>query len=65
MKINNPDNLLSSSLNNNQIKYVIPNNSSFEQKIKTLFREHYNKDVIFEKQDLINEEAAIYILKEK
>lgn len=65
LKVNNPDNLLSSSLNNGQIKFVIPNGSSFEQKIKTLFKEHYNKDIIFEKQDLLNEEAAIYILKEK
>lgn len=64
LNIKNEDNLLSESLDNKQIKFVIADNSSAYNYIKKLFEEHYNKNVYFEKEKELSQSMAIYNLRE-
>lgn len=63
LNVSDSNNLLSSALDSDNIKFVLPEKSGLMEKVKTLFKEHYNKDVNFMFQDKIDEEVNVYVLR--
>ena len=63
LKIANADNLLSESVNNEKIKFIMPEESSAEIYIKNIFKEHYNRNVYFMKEKNLPEKIGIYSLR--
>ena len=45
------------------IKFVLPEKSGLMEKVKILFKEHYNKDVNFMFQEKVDEEVNVYVLR--
>ena len=63
LNVSDSNNLLSSALDSDNIKFVLPEKSGLMEKVKTLFKEHYNKDVNFIFQEKVDEEVNVYVLR--
>ena len=63
LNVSDSNNLLSSALDSDNIKFVLPEKSGLMEKVKTLFKEHYNKDVNFMFQEKVDEEVNVYVLR--
>ena len=63
LNVSDSNNLLSSALDSDNIKFVLPEKSGLMEKVKTLFKEHYNKDVKFMFQEKVDEEVNVYVLR--
>ena len=63
LNVSDSNNLLSSALDSDNIKFVLPEKSGVMEKVKILFKEHYNKDVNFMFQEKVDEEVNVYVLR--
>ena len=63
LNVSDSNNLLSSALDSDNIKFVLPEKLGLMEKVKTLFKEHYNKDVNFIFQEKVDEEVNVYVLR--
>ena len=61
--VKDPDNILSSAVNSENIKFILPKDSSAFDKIRVLFKENYNRDAYFVKESDISNDMNIYILR--
>ncbi|MGX7112132.1 hypothetical protein [Gemella cuniculi] len=61
--IDDKDNLLSSAENNKNIKFIMDKDAAFQEQVRILFKEHYNKNVYFEKESDLAEQRGIYSLR--
>ena len=61
--VKDPDNILSSAVNSENIKFILHKESSSFDKIRVLFKENYNRDVYFVKESDISNDMNIYILR--
>ena len=57
------NNILSSAVNSDNIKFILPKDSSVFDKIRVLFKENYDKDVYFVKESDISNDMNIYKLR--
>ena len=55
------NNMLSSAVNSDNIKFILPKDSSVFDKIRVLFKENYNRDVYFIKESDVSKDMNIYI----
>lgn len=63
LKIVNEDNLLSESVNNTKIKFIMSEESSTKIYVKNIFKEHYNRNVYFMKEKNLPEKMGVYSLR--
>lgn len=61
--VKDTNNILSSAVNSDNIKFILPKDSSTFDKIRVLFKENYNRDVYFVKESDISNDMNIYILR--
>ena len=61
--VKDTNNILSSAVNSDNIKFILPKDSSSFDKIRVLFKENYDKDVYFVKESDILNDMNIYILR--
>ena len=62
-RVKDTNNILSSAVNSDNIKFILPKDSSSFDKIRVLFKENYDKDVYFVKESDILNDMNIYILR--
>ena len=55
--------IISSAVNSNNIKFILSSDSSVFDKIRVLFKENYNRDVYFVKESDITNDINIYLLR--
>ena len=61
--VKDTNNILSSAVNSDNIKFILLKNSSAFDKIRVLFKENYDRDVYFVKESDISNDMNIYILR--
>lgn len=61
--VKDTNNILSSAVNSNNIKFILSSDSSVFDKIRVLFKENYNRDVYFVKESDITNDMNIYLLR--
>ena len=61
--VKDTNNMLSSAVNSDNIKFILPKDSSVFDKIRVLFKENYNRDVYFIKESDVSKDMNIYILR--
>ena len=61
--VKDTNNILSSAVNSDNIKFILSKDSSSFDKIRVLFKENYDKDVYFVKESDILNDMNIYILR--
>ena len=61
--VKDTNNILSSAVNSNNIKCILPNDSSVFDKIKILFKENYGREVYFVKDSNIKNDINVYLLR--
>ena len=61
--VKDTNNILSSAVNSNNIKFILPNDSSVFDKIKILFKENYGREVYFVKDSNIKNDINVYLLR--
>ena len=57
------NNILSSAVNSDNIKFILPKDSSIFDKIRVMFKENYERDVYFVKESDISNDMNIYVLR--
>ena len=61
--VKDTNNILSSAVNSDNIKFILPKDSSVFDKIRVLFKENYDRDIYFVKESDISDDMNIYILR--
>ena len=61
--VEDTDNILSSAINSNNIKFILSSDSSIFDKIKILFKENYGREVYFVKDSNITNDINVYLLR--
>ncbi|WP_314084430.1 hypothetical protein [uncultured Gemella sp.] len=61
--VKDTNNILSGAVNSDNIKFILPKDSSAFDKIRVLFKENYDRDVYFVKESDISNDMNIYILR--
>lgn len=61
--VKDTDNILSSAVNSNNIKFILSSDSSVFDKIKILFEENYDREVYFVKDSNITNDINVYLLR--
>ena len=61
--VEDTNNILSSAINSNNIKFILSSDSSIFDKIKSLFKENYGREVYFVKDSNITNDINVYLLR--
>lgn len=61
--VKDTNNILSSAVNSDNIKFILPKNSSIFDKIRVMFKENYERDIYFVKESDISNDMNIYVLR--
>ena len=61
--VRDTNNILSSAINSNNIKFILSSDSSIFDKIKILFKENYGREVYFVKDSNITNDINVYLLR--
>ena len=61
--VKDTNNILSSAINSNNIKFIISSDSSVFDKIKILLKENYGREVYFVKDSNIKNDINVYLLR--
>ena len=61
--VKDTNNILSSAINSNNIKFILSSDSSVFDKIKILFKENYGREVYFVKDSNITNDINVYLLR--
>ena len=61
--VEEPENLLSSAINNQNILFFWSTSSGNMESVKKIMKEHYQKDVYFEEVESVTSDMSVYQLK--
>ncbi len=61
--VKDTNNILSSAVNSDNIKFILPKDSSIFDKIRVMFKENYERDIYFVKESDISNDMNIYVLR--